>query len=80
MADLELQIAPLQVEAFRLAKRGPPEQQTEEPRLTGRHSVQDYLHLVRGPVVGKSSRGHGASLTWQTSVQSLPFWFSRQTE
>ena len=70
----ELQIGPLQVEGFCLAKRGPPEQQTEEPRLSGRHGVQDHLHLVGGPVVGESSRGHGVSLTWQTSVQTLPLW------
>ena len=35
----ELQIAPLQVKGFGLAKRGAPEQQGEEPRLSGRHGV-----------------------------------------
>ena len=68
----ELQVTPLQVEGFRLTKRGPPEQQTEEPRLTGRHGVQDRLHLVGGPVVRECSRDHGVSLAWQISVQSLP--------
>ena len=69
----ELQIAPFQVEGFGLAKRCAPEQQREKPRLSGRHGVQDRLHLVGGPVVGESSRGHGVSLAWQASVQSLPF-------
>ena len=68
----ELQIAPFQIKSFRLAQGGAPEQQPKQPGLSGRHGVQDQLDLVRCPVVGKSSRGHGASLTRQTSVQSLP--------
>ncbi len=77
MSGRRVQIAPLQVEGFGLAKRCAPEQQSEEPRLSGRHGVQDHLHLVGGPVVEESSRGHEVSLEWQTSVQSLPCWFCR---
>ena len=72
LSGRRVQIAPLQVEGFGLAKRCAPEQQSEEPRLSGRHGVQDHLHLVGGPVVEESSRGHGVSLEWQTSVQTLP--------
>ena len=53
----EVQVPSLQIERLRLAQRGVPQQQDEQPRLDGGRGGHDMPDLFRRTVVGQFARG-----------------------